>query len=370
MYSLEKRCLSQGELSNQSAADSISRDALTVGCHEAYDGLVVYCICQGDHCNKSPITLQLQDDPKYTTSDHDSELVALNPGISLQNMLGESDGDDGMTASSSVASKWQQNSWPNARATANLSNASASSGEVLSGTQNQQTQRMNSLSVPVEHFRRKDPEQRQLEALPKQQKEQQQSSRRQENNWLSTDANEDNDELLSLSSSASSTRPIHQTSVITYCIFLRSRTSRYLEITNIGSLNRCAVALKFIQLENRESCDKVKYELEGLKRFAPFCLYNGSAAKRFPRTFRISEDVIRASGERTTGTVQGQLIILLVLTSRRLVATTVGDKIRRHAAHAAMERQGRFPLFRPRLFAFLDFDPRSRNIFSKALSPQ
>uniref|UniRef100_A0A0M3IYI8 Thyroglobulin type-1 domain-containing protein n=1 Tax=Anisakis simplex TaxID=6269 RepID=A0A0M3IYI8_ANISI len=78
MYSLEKRCLSQGELSNQSGADSISRDALTVGCHEAYDGLVVYCICQ--------------------------EVVALNPGISLQNMLGESDGDDRMTASSSVAS--------------------------------------------------------------------------------------------------------------------------------------------------------------------------------------------------------------------------------------------------------------------------
>lgn len=60
IYSVEKRCMSRNEL-NQNAAQVVA----VIGCGDAYDGLVVYCICEGQLCNRDTIAIQLQKDAKY-----------------------------------------------------------------------------------------------------------------------------------------------------------------------------------------------------------------------------------------------------------------------------------------------------------------
>uniref|UniRef100_A0A915B2V3 Uncharacterized protein n=1 Tax=Parascaris univalens TaxID=6257 RepID=A0A915B2V3_PARUN len=66
IYSVEKRCMSRNEL-NQNAGQV----AVGIGCGDAYDGLVVYCICEGQLCNRDAIAVQLQNDAKYIKSTSD-----------------------------------------------------------------------------------------------------------------------------------------------------------------------------------------------------------------------------------------------------------------------------------------------------------
>ncbi|KHN84075.1 hypothetical protein Tcan_09228 [Toxocara canis] len=63
MYSLEKRCMSRKELNQNPSGPPVD-----IGCGDAYDGLVVYCICEGEFCNREGMMAQLQKDIKYLSN--------------------------------------------------------------------------------------------------------------------------------------------------------------------------------------------------------------------------------------------------------------------------------------------------------------
>uniref|UniRef100_A0A0M3IAP2 Activin_recp domain-containing protein n=1 Tax=Ascaris lumbricoides TaxID=6252 RepID=A0A0M3IAP2_ASCLU len=74
--------MSRNEL-NQNAAQVVA----AIGCGDAYDGLVVYCICEGQLCNRDTIAIQLQKDAKYISTHKQSNIAnrissPLEPDIS------------------------------------------------------------------------------------------------------------------------------------------------------------------------------------------------------------------------------------------------------------------------------------------------
>uniref|UniRef100_A0A0N5ATB3 Thyroglobulin type-1 domain-containing protein n=1 Tax=Syphacia muris TaxID=451379 RepID=A0A0N5ATB3_9BILA len=68
VFSLEKLCITE----KQFQEDFPEENALRLGCYEMFDGMIKYCVCDGDLCNQQSLAVQIANDPKYISRYNDS----------------------------------------------------------------------------------------------------------------------------------------------------------------------------------------------------------------------------------------------------------------------------------------------------------